>query len=325
MGTVNLLTLAMAGVYNANPCPNPDSGTNDIGNDGLLLPCFGLPAPRPTWVEPQYRRDSTMIDATNRITGPNEPSGIRGIAWSTELNSWYVSDGNIFKMSADGLTCTKLSTPDFYIPTDDLGTYPTGYHTNSGEAKAPAFIKMPGGETKLLLTYRMDRSTPGNTNGWLMIVDTVTGTNNGQIAINYPPGGGSPVGEFGGLLGLAQNPQTGVVYGLRKTDDHFARELVTIDLTTGNTTLIGVLNEGTFGQAITTLAFAPDILITSVTRNGNNLTFQWTGAAQPTFSLQTTASLQAPVTWTTIASGLSGPTATIAMTNSMGFFKISKP
>jgi hypothetical protein len=324
MGTVNLLTLAMAGVYNANPCPNPDNISNDIGNDGIVLPCFGLPAPIPTWVLPQYRRDSTMIDPTNRITGPNEPSGIRGIAWSTELNSWYVSDGNIYKMSPDGMTCTKLSTPAFYIPTDDTGNFPTGYQTNS-DAKAPAFVKMPGGETKLLLTYRMDRSTSGNTNGWIMIVDTVTGTNNGQIAIKYPPGGGAPVDEFGGLLGLAQNPQTGVVYGLRKTDDHFARELVTIDLTTGNTTLVGVLNEGTFGQAITTLAFVPDILITSTVRTGNNLTFTWTGAASPTFSLQTTTSLSPPVSWTTVASGLTGPTTTASITNSMGFFRISQP
>ncbi len=325
MGTVNLLTLAMAGVYNANPCPNPDNPSNDIGNDGLYLPCFGLPAPVPPWVLPQYRRDSTQTDPTNRITGPNELSGVRGLAWSTELNSWYVSDGNIYKMSLDGMTCTKLGNPTFYIPTDDLGTYPDGLHPYSGESKAPAFVKMPSGETKLLVTYRMDSSTSGNTNGWIMMVDPVTATNNGQIAVHYPAGGGDPVGEFGGLLGLAQNPQTGVVYGLRKTDDHFARELVTIDLTTGNSTLVGVLNEGVYGQAITTLAFVPDILITSITRTNDTLTFTWTGAAQPTFSLQTTASLNTPVTWTTVASGLSGPTTTTSITNSQGFFRIHKP
>src|SRR5213075_3087358 len=103
--------------------------------------------PVPPWVLPQYRRDSTMTSSTNRITGPDEPSGIRGIAWSTELNSWHVSDGNIYKMSPDGLTCTKLSSPAFLIPTDVLDTHPTGFETNSGECKAPAFIKMPGGET----------------------------------------------------------------------------------------------------------------------------------------------------------------------------------
>ena len=328
MGTINLLTLAMAGVYNANPCPNPDNPSNDIGSDGLYLPCFGLPAPVPNWVLPQYRRDSTMIDGTNRITGPNEPSGIRGIAWSTELNSWYVSDGSIFKMSADGVTCIKLGSPAFLIPSDDLVTYPTGYQTNSGECKAPAFIKMPSGETKLLVSYRMDHFTSGNTNGWIMIVDPVTGTNAGQIAINFPPGGGDAGGapnEFGGLLGLAQNPQTGVVYGIRKTDDHFARELVTIDLTTGNTTLAGVLTNGAFGQAITSLAFAPDILITSFTRSGSTLAFTWTGAAPATFSLQTTASLNPPITWSTLASGLTGPSTTTPITNTVGFYRITHP
>src|SRR5204863_9396364 len=87
MGTVNVLTLAMAGVYNANPCPNPDNPGNDIGSDGLYLPCFGLPAPVPPWVQPQYRRDSTQTDPTNRITGRNEfDDAIRGFAWSTVLN-----------------------------------------------------------------------------------------------------------------------------------------------------------------------------------------------------------------------------------------------
>jgi len=334
MGTVNLLTLAMAGVYNANPCPNPDNPSNDIGNDGLYLPCFGLPAPVPPWVLPQYRRDSTQTDSTNRITGPNEPSGIRGLAWSTELNSWYVSDGNIYKMSLDGMTCTNLGNPTFYIPTDDTTTYPDGLRPYSGECKAPAFIKMPSGETKLLVSYRHDKTTSGNTNGWIMMVDPVTATNNGQIALNYPPGGGvadvdnPDVVQFGGLLGLAQNPQTGVIYGIRKAfqnDNAFTRELVTINLTTGNTTLVGILNEGIYGQAITTLAFVPDILVTSITRTNDILTFTWTGAAQPTFSLQTTASLTPPVTWSTVASGLSGPTTTTSITNSQGFFRIHKP
>jgi hypothetical protein len=187
---------------------------------------------------------------------------------------------------------------------------------------------MPGGETKLLVSYRMDSFTSGNTNGWIMIVDPVTGTNSGQIALNYPPGGGDAgegIDEFGGLLGLAQNPQTGVVYGIRKTSDVFARELVTIDLATGNTTLVGVLSDGTYGQAITTLAFAADIFITSITRSGSTLTVNWTGAAAPAFSLQTAASLSPPVNWTTLAPGLSGPSTTTSITNSLGFLRISKP
>ena len=345
MGTVNLLTLAMAGVYNANPCPNPDNPTNEVNlpldeQDGLYLPCFGLPAPIPPWVLPQYRRNTTQVENTNRITGPNEPSGIRGIAWSTELNSWYVSDGNLFKMSPDGMANTNLSTPEFLIPTDDLVANPTGFETNA-DLKAVAFIKT-GGQTKLFGTYRMDSFTSGNTNGWIIELDPVTGTNMGQIALKYPPGGTpqvdeDPTNQFGGLLGLAQNPQTGVVYGIRKVGDIgdtdvsktnkgvYNRELVTIDLATGNTTLVGKLSDGTYGQAITTLAFAADILITSITPSGSTLTIIWTGAAQPTYSLQTTASLSPPVTWTTLASGLSGPSTTTSITNNLGFFRISKP
>src|ERR1051325_7920622 len=85
MGTINLANHAMAGVYNANPCPNPDP----------TLPCFGLPAPIPSWVLPQYRRNSSHTSSTNRITGPNEASGIRGMAWSKSRNSFYVADGDI--------------------------------------------------------------------------------------------------------------------------------------------------------------------------------------------------------------------------------------
>src|SRR2546427_68670 len=88
--------------------------------------------------------------------------------------------------------------------------------------------RFPLGRTKLFGTWRDDAGTvSGNTNGWIMEIDPAAGTNVSQIGVHAPPGG-SPVGngdEFGGLLGLAQNPQTGVVYGLRKTGDPYAREL----------------------------------------------------------------------------------------------------
>lgn len=326
MESLDLLTLTMTGVYNANPCPNPDNPTNEINlpldqQDGLYAPCFGLAAPIPPWVLPQYRRNTTQTSGTNRITGPNEVGSIRGLAWSTELNSWYVSNGDLFKMSLDGMTCTNISTPAFVIPTDDLSTYPTGLRTNA-DLKAVAFIKT-GGQTKLFGTWRADSFISGNTNGWIMEIDPVTGANIGQIALNYPPGGGDPVGEFSGLLGLAQNPQTGEVYGIRKTGDAYARELVKIDLATGNTTLVGVLTDGAFGQAITTLAFAPDILITSITKGSTTATINWTGAAQPTFSLLTAPSPTGP--WTTNVSGLTGPSTTVAATASQSYYRIQKP
>lgn len=330
MENYNLLTGTFTGVYNANPCPNPDNPTNDIGNDGLYMPCFGLAAPIPPWVEPQYRRDSTQTGpgtSSNRIDGPNEPSaGIRGFAWSAELNSWFVSAGTLYQMSLDGMTNTLISNPTFQIPTDDLGTYPDGFRPIA-DLKALAIMNV-GGVNKLFGTWRDDAGTvSGNTNGWIMEIDPATGTNVSQIGV-HPPPGGSPVGngdEFGGLLGLAQNPQTGVVYGLRKTNDPYARELVTIDLATGDSTLVGILNDGTYGQAITTIAFVPDIMITSITQSGGTLTLTWTGAAGPTFSVQTTASLTPPVSWKTVATGLTGPSTSISKTNSLGFFRISKP
>jgi hypothetical protein len=330
MENYNLLTGTLTGVYNANPCPNPDNPANEPNlppeeQDGLYLPCFGLPAPIPPWVEPQYRRNTTQTDSTNRISGPNEVASIRGFAWSTADNAWYVSNGDLFKMSLDGMTCTKIGTPVFQIPTDDLDTYTNGYRPIA-DLKALAFIKV-GGQTKLFGTWRDDNGTiSGNTNSWLMEIDPVTGTNLAQIAV-HPPPGGSPVGnngdEFGGILGLAQNPQTGVVYAIRKTEDAYARELVTIDLATGNSTLVGVLTDGTYGQAITTLAFVPDILVTSVNQSGSTLNVTWTGAAKQTFSLQTASSAAGP--WTTLSSGLSGPSASASITNSLGLFRISKP
>lgn len=329
MENYNLLTGTLTGVYNANPCPNPDNPANEPNlppeeQDGLYLPCFGLPAPIPPWVEPQYRRNTTQTDGTNRISGPNEVSSIRGFAWSTADNAWYVSNGDLFKMSLDGMTCTKIGTPVFQIPTDDLETYTNGYRPIA-DLKALAFINV-GGQTKLFGTWRDDNGTiSGNTNGWLMEIDPLTATNLSQIAV-HPPPGGSPVGngdEFGGILGLAQNPQTGVVYAIRKTDDAYARELVTIDLATGNSTLVGVLTDGTYGQAITTLAFAADILITSTTKSGSNLTITWTGAAKPPFSLQR----KSPITgaWTPIATGLTGPSTTTPITGTEGYYKISSP
>jgi hypothetical protein len=330
MENYDLLTGGLTGVYNANPCPNPDNPTNDIGGDGLYMPCFGLVAPIPPWALPQTRRDSTQTGPGTsgyRVDGPDEPSaGIRGFAWSSELDSWFVSGGTLYQMSLDGMTNTFVGTPVFQIPTDDLLTYPSGFQPIA-DLKALAFIKV-GDQTKLFGTWRDDAGTvSGNTNGWIMEIDPATGANLSQIGVHAPPGG-SPVGngdEFGGLLGLAQNPQTGVVYGLRKTSDPYARELVTIDLTTGDSTLVGVLTDGTYGQAITTLAFVSDIVITAITQTGSTVTITWTGAAGPTFSLQTTASLTPPISWTTLASGLTGPSTSTSITNSQGFFKISKP
>ena len=94
--TINLATHAFNAIYNSNPCPNPDP----------TLPCFGLDAPRPSWVLPVVRRDSTDagVDGTNQVRGVNEYHEARGLAWSTNKNLFYVADDQgIFKLTTAGV------------------------------------------------------------------------------------------------------------------------------------------------------------------------------------------------------------------------------
>ena len=81
MAKIDLVTSNETGIFNADPCPNPDNPANDIGSDGIFLKCYGLPAPFPTFVLPQYRRDSTMTDPTN--------SKIESISPSSRLRFMY--------------------------------------------------------------------------------------------------------------------------------------------------------------------------------------------------------------------------------------------
>jgi hypothetical protein len=236
MESINLQTRVATGVYNCNPCPNPDTT--------WPLPCFGLVAPIPSWVLPQYRRSTTDPDhlsSTNRIRGTNEPTAIRGMAWSTNKNLFYITDGEgIFKMTPNG-DCTFLARPAF-TNADVVGNVDAG--------KAIAFVTV-GGVTKLWVSHKEG----GGTNGFIMQVDPETGDNLGELALNYPAGGADPVDEFGGVVGLAQHPATGVIYGIRSiSDSDFAlhRELVTIDPATGNTTLIGNMN-----MHIASMVFVP--------------------------------------------------------------------
>jgi len=102
---INLATQVATGVINANPCPNPDPA----------LPCFGLPAPRPTWALPTERRDSTQTASTFRQQGPDEYSALRGMAYSTVSNLFYVSDGNgIYTLTTSG-DSKFLARPAFPI------------------------------------------------------------------------------------------------------------------------------------------------------------------------------------------------------------------
>ena len=281
---------------------------------------MALPAPVPSWTLPQYRRSSIQTDpTTNRYpVGVNEYRSARSLAWSTNKNLFYLtSEYGIHKLTPGG-DCTRLIGDLPFIFSTDAGMV-----TNYEDLKAMAFVSV-GGVTKLLVGSRMDRLYAGNTNGWIMEIDPETGAVLGQLALKYPPGGGdagSGVDEFGGLLGLAQHPVTGVLYGIRKTDNKFARELVTINPVTGDTALVGNM-----GMHITGLTFVPSpapLQISSITRSGNDLTLTWTGGSPP-YNVQNRASLNAG-SWATLVTNTLQITATITngAAGSAGFFRVS--
>jgi hypothetical protein len=296
--TINLATQVATGVINANPCPNPDPN----------LPCFGLVAPRPTWALPAERRTSEQTDPSFRQRGPDEYSALRGMAWSAEKKLFYVSDGEgIFKLTPTGES-TFLSRPAF--PIDG----------KVDVAKAIAFVVT----TNLLVGHRDGAVDPADEvpvkDGYIMRLNPETGAVLGQLRLTYPEGGGEPVGEFAGLLGLAQHPVTGVLYGLRQTADPMQRELVTINPETGATKLVGVV-----GKHIASIAFAQAAqqqgINVSITRTGNNITLAWTGGTGP-WVVQKKISLTDP-TWMNVAS-TSQRTVTLPAGGDTGFFRIAE-
>jgi len=289
MEAVNLTTRVATAVFNADPCPNPDPS----------LPCFGLPAPRPGWVRPVARRDSTQTDGAFRETGIDEYHASRGMAWSASQNLFYISDElGIFKLNTEG-DCTFLARPAF--PSD-------GSQDNS---KAIAFVKV-GNQTKLFVGHRNGVGA----NGALIEIDPASGDVNSEVPLTYPPGGADE-GQFGGLLGMDQHPVTGVLYGIRKVGNNFARELVTINPSTGATTFVG--NMGMHMASITFVA-TPQFDITSVSRNGNVLTLTWSGGSPP-YQVQTNTTT-AEQSWVNSGAPTNGTTATVTLTGNRTFVRV---
>jgi hypothetical protein len=292
--TINLATRAMSPILNANPCPNPDAA----------LPCFGLPAPVPKWALPDYRRKSSQIESTNRLRGTNEYSALRGMAWSTAKNLFYVTDSEgIFKLTPSG-DSTFLARPAFPID------------SKRDVAKGIAFVTVTN-VTKLLVGHR-DGS---GENGYMMEIDPENGNVLAELAVTYPPGGGEPAGEFGGLLGLAQHPVTQVLYGIRKTEDNFARELVTINPATGATTLVGNMGMHMADIVFVSTASAVQMQIQSITRNGATLTLSWTGGAPP-YQVQKRSSLTGGA-WSNDSSAvITGTSAAVTLTGNEGYYRV---
>lgn len=292
--SVNLTTGVMTAVFNADPCPNPDP----------MLPCFGLPGPRPSWVLPVDRRDSTQTDGSFNVRGPNEYHAARGMAWSVSKNLFYIADEQgIFKLTRAG-DSTFLARPAF--PSDG----------SLDNAKGIAFVTV-GAVSKLLVGHR--NGFGGN--GYLMEINPDTGDVLGEVALTYPPGGGDPVGEFGGLLGIEQHPVTGVLYGIRKTSDFFARELVTINPVTGATVLVGNMGMHIAGITFVRYPFPPLFVVTSITRSGNDISLTWSGGTPP-YQVQTSLDLS-PASWANIGPPTNGNSATVTVSGSIPFFRIA--
>jgi hypothetical protein len=285
--TINLATGLMTGVVNANPCPNPDS----------TLPCFGLPAPRPTWDLPLERRNSTQTSSSFREKGPNEYTAARGLAWSKNKHLFYLSDPDgIFKVTAAG-DSTFLARPTFSDGQAD-------------ENKSIAFVVT----TNLWVGHR----NPSAEVGLIMQINPETAEPVGELQITYPEGGAAPVDSFGGLLGLAQHPVTGVIYGVRATDNVFLRELVTIDPLTGATKLVAPLN-----MHVASLVFAQNanttVTLSVTNQTANTITISWIGGSgkfllQKNIDLNTTNWM--PVLTTTEHS------ATVLKDGTQGYFRV---
>ncbi len=204
METVNLQTGVMTGVFNSNGPPATDAA-----------PVFGLPAPRPDWVLPAERRTADQTDPSFRQKGEHEYGSARELAWSQTEGLWYLSSGDgLFKLTPEG-DSTFVGAPAL----------------EAGDMKALEFVDI-GGQPKLLMgsketgvLYELDPTTGLEIGTPVQVVDTTSN-------------------PYNRILALATHPETNVLYGLVQPYNgaETARELVTIDPTTGATTLIGVLD-----------------------------------------------------------------------------------
>jgi len=220
------------------------------------------------------RRDHTQTGSEYRARGVDEYHAIRGMAWSSAKNAFYAADEfGIFRISRNG-DCKFVARPGF---------------PNDGKLDAcKAVLVIP---ERLLIGHR----NGVNNVGYIMEIDAETGALARSITLQYPPGGRAPLDGFGGLLGLAQHPETLVVYGVRQTDGALTRELVTIDTDTGATTLFGNLD-----LHIASIAFAriPSLKIRSITRVGNSVRITWAGG-NPPYELEHSSDL---VSWSPVGS-----------------------
>jgi hypothetical protein len=211
-------------VFNANGPPQDDP----------LIEVFGLPGLIPEWTYPYglppeegggQRRtlaqntDEYRTGAKGR--GPNEYHAVRHFAWHRGERQWYFSDElGLFTMTPSG-------TPDA----------PDAFPTKIGEPsfgglKGLTFYHPGPGETRLLVGIKDEPS--------IYELDPATGhAIGGRLGIVYTDANGTVTGAPHGLVGLAQHPVTGELYGLSQGGGTFGRDLLRINATTGVAEIIG--------------------------------------------------------------------------------------
>ncbi len=228
-------------IYNANGPNLPDDPP---------VKRFGLPAPRPTWVLPVEPRTSTQTDPSFRQRGEDEPHAFRALAWSASQSLFFgSSEDGIYTLTPDGdSNFIGLPRPDF------------------GDVKGIAILTDAEGGERLFVGTKEQTGSDPFAGSELIEVDMTTGLEISSILLLDPVV--STIGATG-ILGMAVHPETGVLYAVSRGEnsgDPFARELITIDPLTGNTTLIGSLEVN-----IANIAFvfpAPDVVLGDTNGDG---------------------------------------------------------
>ena len=207
---------------------------------------YGLAAPRPTFVLPAERRTDDQTDPSFQQDGPNEYHALRDLTWSSTEQLFYGSDERgIYRLTPEGES-TFVGDPGI-------------------DPKGITFFTI-NGERRLLLG---EKDGPN-----LYTIDPMTGQIVGDPLVLVD----ELLSALNGLLSLAEHPDGSTLYGITKKPEH--RELIRIDLNTGLTTAVGMLDPGDAEFADLAFVFreAPTVHVWNVNTDGTwSTAANWTG------------------------------------------------